>query len=601
MTEKLEKEIVQTLQNYDSSYNGKYNTECLWLSLFEKLNSFFASPVTEVFRLYDLPEKDFVNIVESVALKEKLKTVDTSFLDKLRLHLKLKFAKQQKKQPSTTILPKVNTKLASSANKNKTVSANAPNTQPSKTQTIYTKDTVQQLAKKASTPNVPQQSGKSLQDYMNRVKKGNLEVYLNKEKELSIEQLDPLSKFSYTIVNGSKEPFRYMYDKHPEKSDILSDQLITFGEKILQKHQIEYTEPVGTIVGTETAFLGRILTDSQSADDRLNANSIVLEGFGDVYSSKSAIVKLQVDPSAVDHEFFPGQFVVVQGSMKDGKNLSISQIHSAIDIPVQTTPEEIQQNLRVLYASGPFTLEDDLAYTPLMDLLQVVKEQQPNLLLLAGPFVDKSHALIRDDSSLQLSYDELFESLLEKITKGVPGTTQVILIPSLEDVFHDFVYPQPPFVIPQQYSSNISSVSNPCILQCNGVTIGINNIDLISHVANRMYKTKPFKQVVDRALSCVKQCLDQNNFYPPRIPNDKIPLDYSLSKMLQMEKAPSILLCPSQREAFIRDIKGTVAINPKSLVMYGEGGLYCVMDIPKPGNVKEYDFSKQASIKLVRI
>ena len=37
---------------------------------------------------------------------------------------------------------------------------------------------------------------------------------------------------------------------------------------------------------------------------------------------------------------------------------------------------------------GPFTSSDNLSYSPLKDLLDLVKRDRPHVLLLYGPFLD---------------------------------------------------------------------------------------------------------------------------------------------------------------------------------------------------------------------
>jgi hypothetical protein len=56
--------------------------------------------------------------------------------------------------------------------------------------------------------------------------------------------------------------------------------------------------------------------------------------------------------------------------------------------------------------------------------------------------VSSKNELISDDS-FEKSFDEIFEFVSEKISKI--SNVQIILIPSLEDINHHFVMPQPPF------------------------------------------------------------------------------------------------------------------------------------------------------------
>lgn len=42
-------------------------------------------------------------------------------------------------------------------------------------------------------------------------------------------------------------------------------------------------------------------------------------------------------------------------------------------------------------ASGPFTTTDTLEYEPLLDLMRVIAVRKPDVVVLAGPFVDANH------------------------------------------------------------------------------------------------------------------------------------------------------------------------------------------------------------------
>jgi hypothetical protein len=48
----------------------------------------------------------------------------------------------------------------------------------------------------------------------------------------------------------------------------------------------------------------------------------------------------------------------------------------------------IRLEISIIFAAGPFCCGDDLAYTPLFDLLDEVRKKPPTLLILSGPFLD---------------------------------------------------------------------------------------------------------------------------------------------------------------------------------------------------------------------
>jgi DNA polymerase alpha subunit B len=112
----------------------------------------------------------------------------------------------------------------------------------------------------------------------------------------------------------------------------------------------------------------------------------------------------------------------------------------------------------VITAAGPFTTTDNLNYEPLTDLMVTALKTKPDLLILIGPFVDVSQPLLsngqvtlsnsEDDGTHEASFEMVF---VEKIVRdhlfkffetdeGTP--TNIILIPSLLDAHHEFVFPQ---------------------------------------------------------------------------------------------------------------------------------------------------------------
>ena len=120
--------------------------------------------------------------------------------------------------------------------------------------------------------------------------------------------------------------------------------------------------------------------------------------------------------------------------------------------------------ISVMMASGPFTTNTNLDYAPLRDLLNQVLTTKPDVLILMGPFVDISQPLIEsgdvilidtDDkgkvTEVAASYEMAFVKrimtdslqLLFDTEKDLP--TNIILVPSLLDAHHEFVFPQPPF------------------------------------------------------------------------------------------------------------------------------------------------------------
>lgn len=69
----------------------------------------------------------------------------------------------------------------------------------------------------------------------------------------------------------------------------------------------------------------------------------------------------------------------------------------------------------MVIASGPFTTIDNLLFEPLTDLLTVIQENPPHLLILMGPFLDAGHPLVVSNE-LGETHKTVFNRCLRIIT-----------------------------------------------------------------------------------------------------------------------------------------------------------------------------------------
>jgi DNA polymerase alpha subunit B len=167
---------------------------------------------------------------------------------------------------------------------------------------------------------------------------------------------------------------------------------------------------------------------------------------------------------------FPGQVVALEGMNGTGRKLTAHRILEGAPPPPKTTPvRQLRQfyydadkqdgnPLKVMSACGPFTTSQSMDYQPFVDLLNVLLEEAPDVVILTGPFVDVRQSKVQSGSvSIDVGDDEdnaveavlPFEAMFaHKIAglieealmtdcdgddeeKGFP--TQFVLIPALED------------------------------------------------------------------------------------------------------------------------------------------------------------------------
>lgn len=226
--------------------------------------------------------------------------------------------------------------------------------------------------------------------------------------------------------------------------------------------------------------------------------------------------------------------IVAQGFM-DTKKLNVNRIWKPAISPVNADNftmkqlEASQRNhcgkaLQVMVACGPFTVDNELSYAALKDLMAVVQREKPHTLILAGPFISQNHEDIQNgdlkyyDPGAQdydyLDYDQLFDELMTFIYQGLGAAqlkdkTQVVLVPSANDITHMYPLPQPPFDARQFNFRKLGAtphlVGNPSIFMVNDISIGFMNADVVKDLCvNVCTKFEvPEAQKADEALASV--------------------------------------------------------------------------------------------------
>ncbi|NXW54136.1 DPOA2 polymerase, partial [Eurystomus gularis] len=84
-----------------------------------------------------------------------------------------------------------------------------------------------------------------------------------------------------------------------------------------------------------------------------------------------------------------------------------------------------------------------------------------------GPFVDAKHEQV-ENCQLLGAFADVFKLCLKTIVEGTRSAgSQLVLVPSLRDAHHDFVFPQPPFPcpeLPKDDRTRVHLVPEPCTL-----------------------------------------------------------------------------------------------------------------------------------------
>ncbi|CAN0896193.1 DNA polymerase alpha subunit B [Linum grandiflorum] len=401
-----------------------------------------------------------------------------------------------------------------------------------------------------------------------------------------IKRVKPLKRVPLVVHgDGPKPGCRFMYDRIEDRFDALDDR-IKSRSAALSGSGI-YEEPADPSVASQRSVfcVGMICCDEEG---RLNDKSVLLQSSTEHSGGQRVRLDLQ---KLNQFSVFPGQIVGVEGHNPSGYCLiasklvdyvplsacNVEDLHPAkrlaLDQELESTDLSTPEGeISVLIASGPFTTTDNLFYEPLSELLAYARRKQPQLLILLGPFIDSDHPDIKK-GTVDMSFDDIFRlEIIKRVQDYVEHmgpNARVILMPSIRDANHDFVFPQPAFDInPPDLEHQVTSITNPGTFEANKVKFGCCTVDIL-------------KQLSGEELS---------RFYPLYPPAEAVPVDFSLApKALHIDSAPDILILPSDTKYFIKvltiggategeEAKKCICINPGRLAKGEGGGTFAEID-----------------------
>ncbi|WCJ38686.1 DNA polymerase alpha subunit B [Euphorbia peplus] len=417
-----------------------------------------------------------------------------------------------------------------------------------------------------------------------------------------IKRVQPNKKCSLVVHGSGPEPgCLFMYDRIEDRFNALDNRIKKHAAGLLSSGL--YEEPTDPTVASQRNFfaVGMICCDGEG---RLNDKSILLQS--SVEHSGGQRVRLDTH-NLSQFSIFPGQIVGVEGQNPSGHCLIASKLIDSVPLSPNSDEElhpakkqaldqgtlltdssYTNREISVLIASGPFTTIDNLMFEPLTELLAHARRKPPQLLILLGPFIDSEHPEIKK-GTVRSSFDDIFRveilGRLQDYVDYMGSDARVLLVPSIRDANHDYVFPQPPFEI---QSSNldhqITCLRNPGIFEANQVSVGCCTVDIIKQLSGEEMSRNPADGAVsDRMSRLASHILNQRSFYPLYPPAEDVPLDSSLApEALHIPSVPDILILPSDMKYFVKVVSlggrseeeeqmKCICINPGRLAK-GEGG-----------------------------
>ncbi|XP_024887193.1 DNA polymerase alpha subunit B [Temnothorax curvispinosus] len=373
-------------------------------------------------------------------------------------------------------------------------------------------------------------------------------------------------------VTKSDEPHvpsdaRYMYEILSKQGHLLTFVCQSLGGRLLKtwstaatgntgNTELRYVKNVRSVNQTNFRTFGRINLKKESA------NTVMLEG-STRRKGASAADTIELDfRSLKQYSVFSGQIVAVEAVNPIGDALYVKEIFAKSYAPLASTPR-IESRVDILIAAGPFTASNNVHYQPLWDLMEKVASDEPQVLILIGPFLEYTHPEIQDNL-IKDTHQELFEKILTRIMESTRKSTQIVLVASNRDAHHEPIFPTPQYAVFNrkllQNYSNLKLMPDPCTLDVAGLKIGITSVDVIKHIG----KEEISNVSGDRLGRLADHVLAQTCFYPVYPPSEDLNVDTELwEKYAFFDQQPHLLILPSDMRCYCKVINECMILNPE--------------------------------------
>ncbi|EPX71807.1 DNA polymerase alpha B-subunit [Schizosaccharomyces octosporus yFS286] len=371
--------------------------------------------------------------------------------------------------------------------------------------------------------------------------------------------------------------YRIMFQKLQDSSEVLDDRIDLFSDIICQHYKINDDDLVNPSELTQelVTVVGRVVVDSNTVGGRLNSNSILLETSRRL--GAGARVSLKLD-EVLNYSIFPGQIIALKGCNPSGKVFVAKEILPFPPLPFPvSSKKEIEnfnnkannQPISIYVASGPWSLRDDLSFTPLKALVSYLIENPADLVILTGPFIDINHPILSTGNITDTQATSLEDFFKERVTPILSKIScKCILVPHINDAISNHpAWPQDTF---DRYTldlpSNFTCFPNPCIFSVNEVVFGLSTNDILLHTSKEeLFRNPKHGNLFSRLVAHV---IHQRHFYP-LFPGGSLDrgnpsnIDIAHLKLGELlQTVPDILILPSDMRYFAKTVEDVISINP---------------------------------------
>jgi DNA polymerase alpha subunit B len=388
--------------------------------------------------------------------------------------------------------------------------------------------------------------------------------------------------------------------KLSEASEVLDDRIDDFLNLVMKEQNLDESEfgNAASQSTTEIIAVGRIASDS--AEGKLNAASLVLETSR--RTGGGLRIPLNLEQLKGQYQFFPGQIVALRGSNTSGREFAVKEVLPIPLLPnaastvaaleahkerLRGDPDAMDDDteplpLNILFASGPYTADDNLDFEPLHAICSEAADTYADALILNGPFIDMDHPLIAtgdfdlpdeavvepDMVNMSTVFKYMISPALNRLVATNPNIT-ILLVPSVRDVIDKHgAWPQDGFPRKELgLPKTARIIGNPMTLSINEMVLGISSQDILYELRyEELVGGRPSDPALLSRLS--RYLLEQRHFFPLFPPTDrqKLPktgtangvpagasLDVGYLKLGDMVNVrPDVLILPSSLPPFAK-------------------------------------------------
>lgn len=329
-------------------------------------------------------------------------------------------------------------------------------------------------------PNVHQYTTKTSSTAIDKPVALSGQVVFNFGKAKKNAEFKRATPLLFELLSGMSVDEKYLFEMIPEKANYQREVLYNLGKEFTDKVKFQDSQKVDRFSSVDAPSqqvvhcIGRISTEG---DSKLTANSTVLIGT-DADTLRRVSVNFSKCPS---YSVFPGQTVYMTGLNPNGTMLYADHVHAERDVGIPVFPS-VEASLDVVIAAGPFSAADNLKYAGLDKLLSFCQNNNPDLLVLMGPFVDEKNTQM---DVLCEGYDVFFEKMVANIMdrlKECSVQTKVVMIASQDDLNSSASFPTHPLSVSSGSYPNLKFLPDPCQFSIDGITFGFTATDILSHL-----------------------------------------------------------------------------------------------------------------------